>query len=504
MSGTNGAGLAVDDVVTVSVSLAPQAAPTRNFGALCILGPSNVIDTASRIRQYTTLNQVATDFGTSAPEYLAADLFFSQNPQPAILYIGRWAGTATSGKLNGHVFSPAQQISLLSTLQAITTGGMTISVDGTPHTLTNLNFSAILNLNGAATIINGALTQATTVWNSTLGRFEITSSTSGTSSSVSYGTDPGSGPTLATDLGITQASGASAPIVGIAVESPVAALQAIQGLNGDIYGMMFATTSGITISDNQYTAAAAFVEGASPSTILGITTQEPATVDPTSTTDLAFLLSALNLNRTFIQYSSSNPYASASMYGRAFTVDFTANNSVITLKFKQEPGITAETLTETQAQTLNNKNCNVFVNYQNGKAIIQQGQMCSGIFFDTRQGADWLQNQVQTDVFNLLYESPTKIPQTDPGMHQIATTVENSMARAVNNGMIAPGVWTSSLEFGQLETGDTLAKGYYVFMPPIATQDASDRAARKATTAQVAAKLAGAVHSANVAININQ
>lgn len=495
-------GLAVSDVVQVNVNLAPIAIPTRNFGALCIVGDSNVISVGSRLRQYADLDGVAADFGTTAPEYLAADLFFSQSPQPSILYIGRWASGATPGQLAGGVIGSTAQATLLTTLQAITTGGMTVSVDGTSHTLSNLDFSGISNLNGAATILDTALTSwADCAWDSVQGQFVITSHTAGPSSTVTGATDPGSGAQLATDLKLTTAAG-GASTSGISAETPVQAVTAISPFNGDIYGMMFAATASIT--DDAYVAVAAFFEGASPVHIFGITSGEAGIVDGTSTTDLGYLLSQAKYSRTFYQYSQSSAYACASIFGRSFTTDFTAQNSVITLMFKQEPGVTAESLTETQAAALKAKNGNVFVNYQNSAAIIQNGVMASGIYFDERQGSDWLQNQTQTDLFNLLYTSPTKIPQTDAGVHQMVTTVESSMDRAVNNGFIAPGVWNSTLEFGLLKAGQTLPKGYYVFAPSVASQSQGDREARKAPTIQVAIKLAGAVHSANVAINVNR
>jgi hypothetical protein len=502
-------GLAVSDVIRVDVNLQPIAAPVRNFGALAIIGSSNVIDTGERLRQYSTLDQVASDFGTTAPEYLAANLFFSQSPQPSILYIGRWAQGPTSGALNGAVLSPSQQAALLTLLQANSTGGMTITVDGTPRTLASLDFHLITNLNGAASVIGTALTQANVVWDGTNGRFRISSKTTGTTSNVSYATDPGTGAPLATQLGLTQAAGASAPVAGILAETPVAAVQAISVLNSDVYGIMFAavtggTTTATTLSHADQLAVAAYIEGATPVHIYGITNNEALALDSTSTTDLGSLLQAANYSRTFWQYSTSSPYAVASVFGRAFTVEFTAQNSVITLKFKQEPGITAERLTESQAATLKAKNGNVFVAYMNNTAIIQEGVMANGYFFDERHGTDWLQNQVQTDVYNLLYTSPTKIPQTDPGIHQIVATVEASMDRSVNNGLVAPGLWTSSLEFGLLKMNSPLSKGYYVYAPRVATQSQSDREARKAPTVQVAAKLAGAVHFANVAINVNR
>ncbi len=41
--------------------------------------------------------------------------------------------------------------------------------------------------------------------------------------------------------------------------------------------------------------------------------------------------------------------------------------------------------------------------------------MANGDFFDERHGLDWLQNYVQNNLYNLLYTSTTKVPQTDPG-----------------------------------------------------------------------------------------
>lgn len=496
-------GLSVDDVVQVDITLEPIAPPVRNFGALCIIGSSGVIDSTTRIRQYATIGQVASDFGTTAPEYLAAALFFAQNPQPSILYIGAWAQAADNGSLLGGVISVADQVSLLATLQAITAGGMTISVDGTPHVLASLDFHLITNLNGAASVIGTALPSATVTWNSNQGWFQVDSHTAGPSSIVSVATDPGSGALLASDLRLTTATHARS-VPGIAAEEPVAAVTAMNPLSADTYGIMFAPATANSISEAQYLAVAAYIEAAKPSHLFGITTQATDTLDPADTTDIGSQLKELGYSRTFWQYSSSSLYAAASMFGRAFTTDFTANNSMITLMFKQEPGVTGETLTETQAAALKAKNGNVFVKYMNNTAIIQWATMANGYYFDERHGADWLQNQVQTDVFDFFYTSPTKIPQTDPGAHQIATVAEQSMDRAVNNGFVAPGIWKSSLEFGKLRTNMALTKGYYVYMPPIANQSQSDRAARRAPTMQIAAKLAGAFHSAHVAININR
>ncbi|MFX6011523.1 DUF3383 family protein, partial [Acinetobacter baumannii] len=75
----------------------------------------------------------------------------------------------------------------------------------------------------------------------------------------------------------------------------------------------------------------------------------------------------------------SMPFAGASLLGRLLTTDFDANNTTITLMYKQEPGIVAETLTTTQANTLQAKRINVFVEYNNDTAVVQYGITPSGI-----------------------------------------------------------------------------------------------------------------------------
>lgn len=494
-------GLSMNDAVTVTISLAPTAIPLRNFGAFLILGPTpKVIDTNERLRVYTTLTGVVNDFGSSAPEYLAANLFFSQNPQPSILYVGRWAQAPTAAGIHGGTVSVANQ--LMSGWTAITTGSMVITVDGTVKTLSALNFASQTNLNGVAGVIQTALGGSITcVWNSNYSRFEIYSGTTGASSTITYASPTGSGVDISAKAGLTAASGASAPCNGIVAETPLVAMTTLANY-GVWYGGMFAPAAVGDITDAQYIAAATFIAGASPSRIMAITSQSAAILDPTQTGDIASQLKALTNNRAFVQYSSSSLYAAAAAFGRGFTVDFSGNNTTITLKFKTEPGVVAETLNETQAATAIAKNANVFVNYSNGAAIIQNGVMSGGAFFDVIHGTDWLQNLTQTDVFNLLYTTTTKVPQTNPGMHLIATTIENSMIAGVYNGLLAPGQWNAP-GFGQLSQGQYLTKGYYVFCQPIEDQNQSDRAARKATLMQVAAKLAGAVHTANVIINVN-
>ncbi|WP_241591368.1 DUF3383 domain-containing protein [Rosenbergiella epipactidis] len=279
------------------------------------------------------------------------------------------------------------------------------------------------------------------------------------------------------------------------------ALQAVNAALGytNWYGLELADSD--TISDADILAVAGAIEASTVSRVFGVTTAEPDALVSTATDDIAAKLKAANYSRTFVQYSTSSKYASASLFGRAFTVDFTGNNTAITLKFKQEPGITYEALTTSQAAALDSKNCNVYVYYANDTAIIQQGVMANGDFFDERHGLDWLQDYIQTNLFNLLYTSTTKIPQTEAGVTRLITNVESSLEQAANNGLVAPGVWNGG-DLGQISSGDTLTKGYYVYATPLTQQSQADREARKSPLIQCAIKLAGAIHYADVQVNV--
>ena len=70
--------LPVSEVVNVTIEMSPVAAALRNFGAMLVLGTSDVIDTDERLRTYSGVEGIAADFGTDAPEYQAAVTFFAR------------------------------------------------------------------------------------------------------------------------------------------------------------------------------------------------------------------------------------------------------------------------------------------------------------------------------------------------------------------------------------------------------------------------------------------
>lgn len=488
-------GLPVSNIVNVTVNMAVRAAMARNFGSLLVVGPSPVIDAHERLRSYSSATDIASDFGLDAPEYKAANLYYQQSPQPIDSYVGRWVKEDAAGLLRGAILNPTQQ--LMANFTAVADGSMKITVDGVETVVSDVDWTDELNLNGVAARVEESLLIATVTWNGS--RFIITSKTTGAASAVGYGSADTTGTDISALMGLIENAGAL-PVQGLAKETIQACIYKLADMSTRWYGLVIADPS---LSDEDVISIASFIQSDDVSRIYGHTTQVTSALDADIDTDIASKLKAANYARTLVQYSSSSPYAVASIFGRAFTVNFNGNNTTITLKFKQQPGITAESLTQSQANALKAKNCNVFVNYDNDTAIIQEGVMCNGDFFDERHGLDWLQNYVQNNLYNLLYTSTTKIPQTDAGVTRLLTNVEKSLDQSVTNALVAPGVWGGD-SFGVLETGDTLTKGYYVYAPPVADQAQADREGRKAPVMQCAIKLAGAVHYADVIINVNR
>jgi hypothetical protein len=494
--------LPISRVVSSQVNLSPAGAQSQSLSDMLVLGNSDVIDTVERMRTYATLSAVATDFGTNAPEYLAAQRWFGQSPQPAQIRIGRWAQAATKGGLRCGPLTTAQQA--LANWTAVVNGGFTLAQDGgAVHHIVGLDFHLAANLNAVAATITAALAAVpltvTCVWNATLGRFEFESATAGPPGAVSFLTAPGSGVDISGQMmGLVTSPGAYT-YAGIALETIGAALAVFD----DRFGQQWYGVALPTGLDADKIAAAAYVQGSANKHCLFATTQDANTLITGNDTCLAALLRDAAYQRAACQYSSQDAYAAMSYAGRILTTDYSQPNSVITMKFKQEPGIVSEALSASQAAGVEEKNCNVFVQYDNNTSIVEQGVQCDGTFTDVVLGTDWLALAIQTAIYNVLYSSTTKVPQTDQGVGILQAAIEGVLAQAVLNGLLAPGVW-SAQGFGQLKQGDYMAKGFYVYAGSIAAQSQADRAARKCPPFQIAAKLAGAIHSANVLIGVNQ
>jgi hypothetical protein len=530
--------LPISGLVNVQVSVAAAASQAQNTTSMLLLTNNQVIDLQHRLLKFSSLSEVGQAFGSDGIEYDAATLWFAQRPQPTDILIGRWVKTAAAGVLVGATLTPDQQA--IGNWTSITTGKLNIAVNNfAPIEVDSLDFSTQTNLNGVAEVINEAMTaagvQATCVWNGN--NFQFASRTLGVASSINIlrimveepdeedddeeDTTPATQPqtrqakdaTVAVDpqvevpdpddisfqMGVTSDNPGQFTVQGA---DPETALDAVNLFDLN-FGYQWYAMVIPEATDADHLQVAPAIQAMTTKHFYGITSQDTRILDSTSRADIAYLLAQQALTHAAVQFSSTSPYAVVSMLARILTTDYSQNSSVITLMYKQQPGVTAEFLNRTQLSAVLDKNCNVFVAYQGGALIIQPGTTTStNQFIDTIIGLDNLAIEIQLNIFNLLYTTATKIPQTDAGMNQIISAAEQILLNYVEDGLLAPGVWTD-YGFGKLTTGDFVEKGYYIYCPPLSQQSSADRAKRMAGPMKIAVKLAGAIHTVDASIEVN-
>jgi hypothetical protein len=205
------------------------------------------------------------------------------------------------------------------------------------------------------------------------------------------------------------------------------------------------------------------------------------------------------------QPSAANvPWVFAAAYaGRALTTDFSGSLTATTMHLKQLATITPDqTLTETAVNKAQTAGVDVYPSIASVPGLFTSG---ANDFFDNQYNEFWMKFALQVAGFNFLATTSSKIPQTEPGMTGLKDAYRQVLRQAVLNGVLAPGAWTAPTTFGNQAAllANVNDNGFYIFSAPVTQQSQADRLARKAPLVQIAAKLAGAIHSSNVIVNVN-
>lgn len=176
-------------------------------------------------------------------------------------------------------------------------------------------------------------------------------------------------------------------------------------------------------------------------------------------------------------------------------------NSSFTLALKTFPSATPSSLSSSQVTKVEGYSANVYIN-RGGYNMYEKGTQFSGDYTDEIIQLDNLVSEVSTAVANLLTSRP-KLPQTEPGMTTIKDVIGSILNTYTTQGLIAPGVWNGP-SILELQPGQFLSTGFLVLSEAIDTQPVSDRAARKAPPIYVIIKLAGAIHSVIVEVDVDR
>lgn len=145
--------------------------------------------------------------------------------------------------------------------------------------------------------------------------------------------------------------------------------------------------------------------------------------------------------------------------------------------------IVPSSLSSANKQTLADSNISSFLRYA-GINVAINGKTLAGEWIDVIRFRDWLKNEMQMRVFNVL-KAHRKVPFTDEGIAMIQGAMESALAVGQSVGGIAP--------TGYDAEGNEVP-GYTVSVPLSADLTDIQRKSRKLTGCKYTARLAGAIH----------
>ncbi|MCK3654221.1 hypothetical protein A4G19_12440 [Pasteurellaceae bacterium Macca] len=500
--------MSIQNVVNVQINTTPKSAVRKSFGIVALFTIERgqaFNDAKTRYVYVNSQQEVEQLFGATSETAKAALPFFAQSPRAKQLVIVRWNKNETTLPAQANQLAGVPINSLIDEFKRITSGQFSLPVGEKVIQVSGLNLTECADFTAVATKINAEFTKQklgiTASFDTTGSRFLFTSDTVNAHPSTVLGfvsEGNGSGQNIGSMLKLQagqafQTLGKAA--LTIQAETVGEALLSVSEVNNDWYAFTFSTQ----LTDEQLETAAKFAQANDK--LFGANVILPAHLE-WSPNNIYKKMYDAGLFRVLPMFDKNDLYPCSSALARLLSMNFAANNSTITLKFKTQPTITADEITATEHAKAKRLGINTYT-YYDDVAMIAEGTVLGGRFADEIVILDWFRDAVQKEVFARLYKSPTKIPLTDAGQAILMAAVEKVCLEGVYNGAFAPGVWTGD-SFGNLHTDDYLEKGFYVYAAPMSTLSDSDREQRKATPIQVAVKLAGAIHHVDVLVNFNR
>ncbi len=482
------------NIINVTITDTPSGLTEKNVNSLALFTterPSNL----NPFGIYISASQVATDFGTNSVTAQMANAVFSQTPNilsgdgRLVIIPLKNAVSATRGQ----VVTPDISANLASII-AVTSGDLKVTINGVASNLTGLDFTGCTTLVDIAAILQANLLDVTVTANTTA--ITMKSKKVGSTSTVTLGAVSGGTGTALNGAGYLNAAGSTSTSgANSSGETILNAISRTDGLVGYVPVM-----TNLDLEDNAILAVAAgiqamdkmFLQHASSSQdILGIATTVSA-AEEKKTRILTYLTGVAEANLYKAAYC-----------GRGFSVNFNGSNTVSTMNLKSLSTISPDLgITQTLYVQAGNAGTDLYVSYDGVSSVFSTG---GNDFFDNPYCDLALKFALETAGFNFLRQTNTKVPQTEQGMNGLKSAYAQVLEQFIRNGAIAPGEWNSSETFGDPEIfkNNVRTRGYYIYSLPVAQQSAAERNAREAPLVQIAVKRAGAIHTSDVLVLVN-
>jgi hypothetical protein len=437
--------MSLSEHVSITITADSLGVPKAGFGIPMILSVNATFP--ERIRFYTDLAGVAEDFAvTTSPEYLAASALFSQNPHPEQIAIGKALGKPTQRySVSISTVENAHTYKLTVKGQGVTATDVTYTSDGsaTDGEIVAGLVAALNLVTGKNYTAAGATSPFTITGDATGNWFSVESTEVAYIKIEQNHAEPAT--TLATDL------------------------TAIANENDTWYALYTLYNSEAYVK-----AAAAHIESKKKMYFADLSMSETVTLASagTGTSDPADDLATLEYKRTATIYAPSP----ASMLGAAWMgTRLPYDPGSETWKFAAPSGQTPPAYTSTHKTNLRAKNVNFLERLGGENRMLGDGKVCSGQYVDVTRGLDWLENDIQTSVYNAI-AAAIKVPYTDAGIALIESEIYGSLGRGVQQGLLASSPAPS------------------VIVPKASAVDSASKAARLLPDVKFSATLAGAIH----------
>lgn len=499
----------ITNVINVALLAEGSLADRDNMNVVCIMtsqqdGP---LSSANRYALYSDIGSVGTDWGTQSDMYAHALALFGTSPNPinarGVLVAGYWRGASETVAASAAVLTGAQlnPVTVIDQLQAISDGTLNIDVDGGTVNVTGLDLRSVTSLADVATLLDNEVSGITgaAVTVSADNRIIVTSSTTGVLSLITFASDPGTGTFIGTLLGLAAGTGATtvqgAASSVLTAETQLAAAAAVKALV-NFKGLTFIDVD----TDPNRLLMAAWAQANDVLVYEVFSGAAYLVVDPDTNVVWEIKLAG-STNYRMLYSAANNRKLAASYMARAHVVNFNAERSALTMHLKTL-SVPAEDYTQSEITAAKKVGLDLYTTIKLTPAVLTSG---ANDFVDNRYNLLAFIDAVQTDMYNLLHGTGTKIAQTKQGVNQLVDQGEKTTRGFVRAGVFAPGTWTSSDYFGDLDAFNRAISenGFYWLAGELADQPAADRAARIAPTLQCAVKNAGAIHSVDIIINFN-
>lgn len=406
--------------------------------------------------------------GTNSTEYKLAGNYFladsNSSRKPNVLWLFKKLDSAVAAFLRGSS-NPAT----LAELKTITSGTLTITIDGTEKALTGLDFSAQTAFTGVATVVTTALNSAGTCsWNTDFNAFVITSATTGATSKITLTSG-----TAAEKMGLN----AGTLSQGSASKTLTETMDACVASNSNFWSFMPVFDE----TDSEALELAQWCNNQGVRFFYAMVDKSSAGLTPNNQACLAYQVK--DYFGVCSLYNTKELGAMAMGVGAA--IDPAQLNGRKTWAYKQQNGLAFTVNDETQAQTLLNNGYNFYGDYataSNQFKLFQNGQISGNAkWIDTYYGQVFIRDGLQNAWINALMMNNT-VPYNQSGYGILRAAAMDTINTAVNAGFIRQGVALSESQKATVQSeagldisGALETQGWYLQILDPTTQVRAER-----------------------------